>query len=52
MKTPTWQLSTEIEVQVVLVGLSRKRVLIGHNKLAQTLYEWSEHLGGDETIAQ
>ena len=46
------QQSLEIEVHVVLVGLSLKRVLIGHDKLAQTVYEWSEHLEGDETIAQ
>ena len=39
------QQSLEIEVHVVLVGLSLKRVLIGHDKLAQTVYEWSEHLG-------
>jgi hypothetical protein len=46
------QQSLEIKVHVVLVGLRRKRVLIGHDKRAQTVYEWGEHLGGDETIAQ
>jgi hypothetical protein len=35
-----------------LAGLSFQNVLIGHDKLGQTLHHLLEDVGGDETIAQ
>src|SRR5215468_7402066 len=42
----------EVEVHVVLAGLGLERVLIGHDKLAQTLHHLMEDVGEHETIAQ
>ena len=43
------QQSLEIKVHVVLAGL--ERVLIGHDELAEAVYEGGEHLGGHDAIA-
>jgi len=49
-----WQMRQEpleVEVQGVRVGLGLKRLLIGHDELAQTLHHLMENVGGDKTIA-
>ena len=37
---------------MALAGLGLKRLLIGHDELAQTIHHLMEDVGGDETIAQ
>ena len=33
-------------------GLGLQRMLIGHDKVAQTLHHRGEHVGGNDTVAQ
>src|SRR5215471_11423304 len=49
-----WQMRQEpleVEMQGVRVGLGFKRLLIGHDELAQTIHYLMEDVGGDKTIA-
>src|SRR5262249_8782197 len=46
------QQSLEVEVHVALAGSGLQHVLIGYDKLGQTLHHLTEDVGGDNTITQ
>ena len=42
----------EVQVDIALAGLGLKRVLIGHDELAQTIHHVVEDIGGNDAVMQ